>query len=129
MYNKLLQKGFNSDNIEQVLNEFEKKGYLNDIEFSKDYADFLINTKQLGRKAVKYKFFPHNISKSILDPILDDLYKNNPPEKIIYNILKKKYSNSNKMINNKTKIINFLKRKGFAWTDISSVINNFISEQ
>lgn len=129
MYNKLLQKGFNSDNIEQVLNEFEKKGYLNDIEFSKDYADFLINTKQLGREAVKYKFFPHNISKSVLDPILDDLYKNNPPEKIIYNILKKKYSNANKMINNKTKIINFLKRKGFTWNDISPVINNFISEQ
>ena len=119
----LLKKGFHQDDIDKVLEELISKGYLNDKAFAETYARYLIKTKRLGKIAVKNRFFIHSISQEVLNPILDKLYDKYPPELLIGEIVKKrKYPNDLDKINDK-KLVNYLKRKGFSWSEISNYFN------
>lgn len=119
----LLKKGFSHNDIDKVLEELVTKGYLDDLNFAKTYARYLIKTKRLGRIAVTNRFFAHNINQETLKPILDKLYDKYPPGLLIDEIVrKKKYPKDSNLINNK-KLIDHLKRKGFSWDDISTFFN------
>ena len=89
------------------------------------YATHLIRSKLLGKIAVKYQFKKHQISSDILDPILDELYIKYPIEELIKRIiLKKEQKLSPELIKDK-KLIDHIKRKGYSWGEITSVISSF----
>ena len=120
----LLKKGFHQNDIDKVLEELISKGYLDDESFAKTYARYLIKIKRLGRIAVKNRFFVHNINQEILNPILDKLYEEYPPDLLINEIIKKKKYPKHFDIKNDKKLINHLKRKGFSWNEISTYFNH-----
>ena len=89
------------------------------------YATHLIRSKLLGKIAVKYQFKKHQIASDILDPILDELYIKYPIEELIKRIiLKKEHKLSPELIKDK-KLIDRIKRKGYSWGEITSVISSF----
>ena len=125
LYTRLVSKGFDRSKISNVIDELEEKGYIDDKEFSKMYATHLIRSKLLGKIAVKHQFIRHQISPDILDPILDELYIKYPIEELIKKIiLKKKQNLSTELIKDK-KLIDRIKRKGYSWGEITSVISSF----
>tara|TARA_B100000700_G_scaffold264513_1_gene302310 strand:+ start:116 stop:748 length:633 start_codon:yes stop_codon:yes gene_type:complete len=125
LYTRLLRKGFDRSKISNVIDELEEKGYIDDKEFSKMYATHLIRSKLLGKIAVKYQFKKHQIPSDILDPILDELYIKYPIEELIKRIiLKKEHKLSPELIKDK-KLIDRIKRKGYSWGEITSVISSF----
>ena len=122
---RLLRKGFVRSKISNVIDELEQKGYIDDNDFSKMYATHLIRSKLLGKIAVKYQFKKHQIPSDILDPILDELYIKYPIEELIKRIiLKKEHKLSPELIKDK-KLIDRIKRKGYSWGEITSVISSF----
>ena len=89
------------------------------------YATHLIRSKLLGKIAVKYQFKKHQIPSDVLDPILDELYIKYPIEELIKRIiLKKEHKLSPELIKDK-KLIDRIKRKGYSWGEITSVISSF----
>ena len=125
LYTSLQRKGFDRAKISNVIDELEEKGYIDDKEFSKMYATHLIRSKLLGKIAVKYQFKKHQIPSDILDPILDELYIKYPIEELIKRIiLKKEHKLSPELIKDK-KLIDRIKRKGYSWGEITSVISSF----
>ena len=79
----------------------------------------------LGENFVRSKLFQHSIKPDILDLIIDEIYKKNPPIDLIKKIIKKKsFVVSDKIIDNQ-KIIYHLKRKGFNWEDIAAALSQF----
>ncbi len=125
LYTRLLRKGFDKSKISNVIDELEEKGYIDDNDFSKMYATHLIRSKLLGKIAVKYQFKKHQIPSDILDPILDKLYIKYPIEELIKRIiLKKEQKLSPELIKDK-KLIDRIKRKGYSWGEITSVISTF----
>ena len=125
IYTRLLRKGFDRSKISNVINELEENGYIDDKEFSKMYATHLIRSKLLGKIAVKYQFKKHQIPSDILDPILNELYIKYPIEELIKRIiLKKEHKLSPELIKDK-KLIDRIKRKGYSWGEITSVISSF----
>ena len=125
LYTRLLRKGFDRSKISNVIDELEEKGYIDDKEFSKMYATHLIRSKLLGKIAVKHQFIRHQIPSDILDSILDELYIKYPIEELIKRIiLKKEHKLSPELIKDK-KLIDRIKRKGYSWGEITSVISSF----
>ena len=119
----LLQKGYHSSDIKIVLDELTLKGYLNDEEFSRVYANYLIKTKMLGRIAVINRFMKHKINQEILNPILDTVYDKYPPSLLIKKIIKKRLKTDELNIGKNKKMIDHLRRKGYTWGEISSCLN------
>ena len=123
--NTLLQKGYHIKNLLSVINELEERKYLNDAKFAKMLASHLIKGKKLGRYLVEQKLFQHGIDFSVMDPIISSLYKKYPQSKTIKEILKKKNISKGDSLKNKIKMINYLKRKGFHFDDINTIIESY----
>ena len=120
---RLKEKGYDIQDIETVIDDFESKGYINDSNFAKMYANHLVTNKNIGKIAVRNKFFPHQIPDHILNPILDSLYDLNAPEKLVKLTIKKRMRSREASKKEKTKLMNFLKRRGFSWDEIEPELN------
>ena len=118
-----LRKKYRLNDIKDVINELELKGYINDAEFTEIYAASLIKNKLFSRMAVKHKLQTHDISNEILDPILDNLYSQNDEKKLIKKIITKRLRSKTKISKTEVdKLTIYLKRKGFHWNDIMVVL-------
>ena len=126
---RLRKKGFNDKDIKQILDEFESKGFINDIEFAEKYAVHLIEKKLMGKIAVKSKFYSHQISDKDLEPILEKLYKINPPKDLLMKLMIKRVKVRNKSKKDKKRLVSLFKRKGYTWDDIQSFMNNINWEE
>ena len=87
------------------------------------YIKNLVEKKMLGENSVRSKLYKHFIEADILDRIIDEIYKKNPPIVIIRKIIKKKSFVVNDEIIDNQKIIYHLKRKCFHWNDIAAALS------
>ena len=85
----------------------------------------LINVKMLGRIAVVNKFRKHAIDFNLLNQILDELYSKFKPNMLIKKLVEKKFKSNLPDIRRNKKLLNFLKNKGFGWTEIFDALNDF----
>ena len=127
LYEKLLAKNYDSTNIELVLIDFEKNGWINDEEFGLAFSKDQINQNSLGPIALKYKLKKYISSDDMISNILSSIYSEIEIESVIFKILKK-YTRDNLRENHilREKIINKLKRKGHYWQDINDSVNKYI---
>ena len=117
-----VSKGYKIENVLNVIKELEQRKYLNDTLFTKMMATHLIKEKKLGRYLVEQKLCQHGIDLSVMDPIISELYKKYPESKTIKEILNKRNISKRNSLKNKIKTINHLKRKGFLFDDINTLI-------
>ena len=120
-----VSKGYKIENVLSVIDELEKRNYINDPSFAKMMATHLIKEKKLGRYLVEQRLFQHGIDFSVMDPIISSLYKKYPQSKTIKEILNKRNISKRDSLKNKIKTINLLKRKGFHFEDINVIIEAF----
>lgn len=122
---RLLQKGWENDEIEPVIKELCDKGYLDDLEFAKMYTKDKIKFKYLGPIALRNELFRTGVDKEIIEKVIDEAYSSKSPRELMLELLLKKRISLNKPMENKEKIrlINLLKRKGYMWEDIEPVIS------
>ena len=127
LYEKLLAKNYGSNNIELVLIDFEKNGWINDELFGLAFSKDQINQNALGPIALKYKLKKYISSDDMISKILLSTYSEIKIESIIFKILKK-YTSDDIRENHilREKIINKLKRKGHYWQDINDSVNKYI---
>ena len=121
--NHFKNKGFPDDLVLCAIDKLEKKGYVDDEAFAKMYIKNLVEKKMLGENSVRSKLYKHSIKPDIINCIIDEVYKKNPPVAVIKKIIKKKsFVVSEEIIDNQ-KIIYHLKRKGFNWEDIVAALS------
>ena len=127
LYEKLLAKNYGSTNIELVLIDFEKNGWINDELFGLAFSKDQINQNSLGPIALKYKLKKYISSDDMISKILLSVYSEIEIERVIFKILQK-YSSDDIRENHilRAKIINKLKRKGHYWQDINDSVNKYI---
>ncbi|MCH8012193.1 MAG: RecX family transcriptional regulator [Candidatus Marinimicrobia bacterium] len=122
---RLLQKGWESDEIEPVIKELYDKGYLDDLEFARMYTRDKIKLKYLGPVALRNELFRTGVDKEIIEKVIDEAYSSKSPRELMLELLLKKRISLDKPMENKEKIrlVNLLKRKGYRWEDIEPVIS------
>ena len=127
LYEKLLAKNYDSTNIDLVLIDFEKNGWINDEEFGLAFSKDQINQNSLGPIALKYKLKKYINSDDMISKILFSIYSEIDIQSIILKVLKK-YTSDDIRENHilREKIINKLKRKGHYWQDINDSVNKYI---
>lgn len=121
---RLLQKGFQTTDVNYTLNNLSDKGYLNDVEFAHAFAREKVRNKRIGPIALRMEFRPHGIASEILDEVLNEVYKEfSITELIQYHLRKRKiYDGSNISPNEKKRLIDALRRKGFTWDAIRETL-------
>ena len=114
------------DSAKKAVEKLEELGLVNDEKFARNYAEQLLNVKHLSKKGAKYKLMEKGIDRDLADMILDEIYFD--PQEHIRIIIQSKYRN---LADEKTRrrAVSALQRKGYGWSDIKSVIDEYIEEE
>ena len=122
---RLLKKGYDIQDIEPLLEEFDAKNILNDSEFALAFSRDKIRSRGIGPSILRVELSNHHLSQNLVEDTINRMYTEFPIDTLLGNHLKKKKIRRNSQLQEreKNRIVNFLKRKGFSWDDISRVFD------
>ena len=122
---RLLKKGYDIQDIEPLLEEFDAKNILNDSEFALAFSRDKIRSRGIGPSILRVELSSHHLSQNLVEDTINRMYTEFPIDTLLGNHLKKKKIRRNSQLQEreKNRIVNFLKRKGFSWDDISRVFD------
>ena len=124
---RLIKKGYRKDIIDEVINELEKKSWIDDEKFGLAFSRDQISRNKIGPIALKYKLREFLDSMDLINQISTRIYSEIEIDNIILQVLQK-YTPDN--INSdeklKRKLINKLKRKGHYWQDIDGALTKYL---
>ena len=124
---RLIKKGYSKDIIEKVINELEKKGWIDDEKFGLAFSKDQISRNKIGPIALKYKLREFLDSIDLINQISTKIYSEIEIESIILQLLQKYIpGNINSDEKLRRKLINKLKRKGHYWQDIDETLTKYL---
>jgi len=123
---RLVHKGWNQDLADRVTGELVDKGYLNDEEFAAIFARDKTKNKCLGPVALKSELIKTGVAEKIIEQTIEAVYSKYPADELIQRLMKKRGIDLDVPLVKKEKLrfINLLKRKGFTWDQMESVVRN-----
>ena len=124
--NRLIHKGWNKDLADRVTGELVDKGYLNDEEFAAIFARDRAKNKCLGPVALKSELIKTGVAQKIIEQTIEAVYSKYPADELIQRLMKKRGIDLDvpMVMKEKQRFINLLKRKGFTWDQMESVVRN-----
>ncbi len=132
---KLRQKGFTQDIISKVIEDIKRYGFINDIEYARNFVLNRTKSKSLGKIALKQSLLLKGIPNEIIEQVLEEREKLIDEFEIAFELArkklkllkssKKKKRNENEL---KRKIYEFLTRRGFTWETIGRVIDKIFDD-
>ena len=128
--NKLLEKLYDKQLVESVIEELQLKKYLNDQDFASQFVREKVYVKKWSRKKIYSELIKRNIKRQLIESVLegniseDDDYKNAliVGEKKYKTLLNRKLEKSEA----RGKLITFLKMKGYSFSTIKKVCEKLI---
>jgi regulatory protein len=124
---KLLEKGFSEGEVCDAVVRCQEYGYVNDSELAKRYAFALARERKLGAWAVERKLGTRGFSKDLVERVIDELETSQdvPSEQERAMLLaSKKFRGGEKLLENREKLIRFLRARGFDWEVIRGVFSD-----
>lgn len=120
---KLLNKGHKPQYVERALDNLEEYGYINDVRFARNKADFLIRRKHMSKNGIKSELLRHGISSDVIGEVLEEL-ELDPVEDIaaLLSTKYKRYLNDEKGMR---KTVAGLQRLGYGWSDIKTALDRY----
>lgn len=111
-----LSKDFSEESIDFVIDLINEYGLINDLEFARKNAQYMINSKNYSLRRAEFELRQKGIEPETVRLVLDNM--NIDDQNQIYNIIEKKYLPLPREDKEKRKIINSLSRLGFSYDDI-----------
>ena len=119
VYTKLC-RNFDSDCAEAACDKMEEYGLINDEEYCKAKAEYLVNVKKCSLGETRAKLLTLGINKDIIESCIE-LYDSDVQAENLRYIIEKKYYSK---LDQPQKVIAALMRKGFGYSDIKSALRS-----
>ena len=114
------------DSAKKAVEKLESVGLVDDEKFARNYAQQLLFVKHYSKKGAKYKLIEKGIDRDLADSVLEEIDFDS--QEHIRIIIEHKYHNlSDEKI--RRRAVSALQRKGYSWSDIKAVIDEFIEEE
>lgn len=111
-YQTKMQKGYDSSLVPLVLERLDKHGHLNDRHFAELWVENRNTKKGTSRKKLRNELLKKGISEAIIDEVLQNSSRNDGEE------LRKIIARKANHYDNQQKLIQYLVRQGFNYSDI-----------
>jgi len=129
---KLLQKGYEKNLIDEVIDELKVRNYLDDAEFAKMFVEEKVKLKLWGEKKLKNELIKRGIKSEIISEVLNSHISQDNTFNNAMTIAAKKYETlKNRNLEPdaiKRKLVTFLSSRGYNYDDIKIVCEKLISE-
>ena len=125
LFDKLLSRGFEKEDIEKVITRFTELNYINDETFAQNLVEYLQN-KGKGPFYIKNELKQHDIDSEIISKVMDSAKEEKEPYLQIIDTMKKKYPKfDGKDKKEVRKTAMFFQRRGFSSQDIAKAFREF----
>lgn len=120
---KLLQKAFDKDLVDQILSDLIKRDYLNDQRYTRLMINDEINLKRNGPLLIKNKLLKKGIQINLVNEMLEELYHENLQFNNCKELVEKKLKMLNKLdpLPQKKRLVSYLTQKGYSWEIIGRI--------
>ncbi len=132
---KLKQKGFSEEIISKVIDDIKLYGFIDDLEYTRNFVLNKIRSKTLGKIALKQILLSKGIPNETIEQVLAERENSIDEFEIALELAGKKLkqiksSKRKKRDKNeqKRKVYEFLGRRGFTWDTINRVINTIFND-
>ena len=122
-----IAKTADKESAEIAVDRMGELGLVNDEKYARRYLDQLINIKHLSKNAAKYKLLEKGIDRNLIDEILCETETD--PQEHIRAIIERKYLKSLSDEKGKRRCFAGLQRIGYSYSDINSVLQEYIAAQ
>ncbi len=125
LHDRLRKKEYLEEEINPVLDQLIDMQYLNDEEFAIAFCRDKIRNKRIGPVALRSELAMHQLDQKLISEVFTELYNEESIRSLIkYHLHKRKVEEGTHLEQKeKTKLLSLLQRKGFSWSDISSVFD------
>lgn len=127
--NRLDQKGYEREIIEETVRFLKKNNYIDDYAFAKALVNDELNLKQSGEGLIRQKLFQKGISKEIIQKVLDEILDEEKSLAACINLAEKKLNSTYRDDAPKDqmrKIVAFLQRRGYPYSMIKKVVGEIL---
>ncbi len=121
---RLKEKGFSTDTIENVISALKKAGYLDDLKFAKDMIDSRLRKNPVSKNVIRTQLAQRGIAEPVIDEALSGFEEAFDEYKIAVDILKKRLKNLKGLEPDKAlkKLYPYLRKQGFSEEVIEKVL-------
>ncbi len=126
---KAYKKGYSGSFIEEILDEFEQKEYIDDRKFALKYASDKFEFNNWGPYKIRTQLFKKGISRPVAEDCIQDVFGEEIIKESMIALIRKKkkrYQREPKEKREK-KIFDFLMRKGYNSNDILKNMDKFLA--
>lgn len=124
---KLREKGFSAETIQETADKMEKLGYINDRDYAHAFVHDCIFLKKYGPRKIKQGLFERGINKNLTDEALSEYDDEVHIENI--NTLLLRFSGGEKMsTEDAAKFYRRMESRGFLRRHIEEVLSTHISD-
>lgn len=116
LLDKALRKDYSREVIQDILDELEQKGYLNEEAFTEKFIADKFNLNQWGPAKIRAHLFKKGVSKNIISKKLDTFFEGKELDDTYLNLVlkrKRRFLKEEDLYKRKKKIFDYLHRKGF----------------
>ena len=124
---KLAQKGYDENTIEDVIAFLEEYGYINDFKYSQHFINDCVNLKKWGKIRIRSELLKRGVKRDVFESILEEAFLDGSDDALI-NQIQTRFKNSDLgNIKERTRIFNFFLRRGYYAEEIKGALNKACS--
>ncbi len=131
---ELKQKGYKKDYssgiMDEIIEELESKGYINNLKFAEKFVHDKFEFNQWGPNKIRNHLFSKKIDSQIIDQAIQSQIESSDEASVIRELFEKKKPSLLRTVpeKRKKKLFDYLVRKGFNSEIIFKNINKFLNE-
>lgn len=127
LFEKLLKYEFDTDAAEAVVQWAQMYGFIDDLEYAKSYISDSVKLKKKGMVKIRYELYLKGVDKSVTDEAYEQIKDETDTIENLRILAKSRLSKSHdrKEIE---RTIRFLASRGYEFSDIKRVINEYTEE-
>jgi len=130
---KLKQKGYETELINEVLDDLKNKNYLDDTEFAKIFVEEKIKLKLWGEQKLRSELIKRGIKPEVISDVLRNIISDEDKLNNVMTVASKKYDTlRNRKLDKdviKKKLNTFLNSRGYDYAVIKEVCDELIKEE
>ena len=122
---RLRQKRFPPELVEQVIADLQAKGYQSDEEFARQYAREKWVASGWGPARVRRELRARGISSELTDRVVDETYADKDMVDVLLPLARKRWRTTRGLPTEtrRRRLIGFLQRRGYDWGTINQVLS------
>ena len=124
---KLTQKGYDENTIEDETEFLKSYGFINDSRYAERFTRDAVNLKKWGKARVKTELLRKGIDREIIGNTIEDIFSELDDDRLLSEMQKRFKSSDFSNIKERTRIFNFYLRRGFSPDEIKGAMNRMCS--